>query len=554
MNAKILLSVFTILFLIAPQEILGQDSEEASIEIMPSDTTIMVGDTLQFTARILADSTAIDTTFNWQVSDSSIAIIDDSGKLFAIAEGEVEISASFDSLEAVVELEIEEPEGDDDNERELRMVPGDTTIFVGEYLQLKVQYTDGSGWTDTTATFVLNDDELAVIQSGDSLLALKEGDLEVTATLDSLTATAEIEIEENSDDGNQELFISPSDTLVVIDAQVQFRAYFTEDSSQVADSLNWSISSEIGSIDSSGMATFTSVGFGFVDAEYNGINGRASIRVSQVVDDSTGVQQIIINVPRNNPNVAPATYEIEEGDVFRLKGFASPLNYLNGGTVFFTLGSITEDIRIEVSREDYTGTTEDGTPIVGGIGFDVFVNDSLISPYNFETPVEISIPFKRGLLSNLGIDATNLSIFNMEDTGDVDTTGVHSVVVDSLGGRIFGYVSHFSTYVLMPAGALTTSTEDEAIDIPDQITLNQNYPNPFNPTTTIGFNLPGNTTVNLTVYNVMGQRVATLIANQTLNAGSHSIQFDANNLASGLYIYRLTTGDQSFNKRMLLLK
>jgi hypothetical protein len=106
----------------------------------------------------------------------------------------------------------------------------------------------------------------------------------------------------------------------------------------------------------------------------------------------------------------------------------------------------------------------------------------------------------------------------------------------------------------MPAGALTTSTEDEAIDIPDQITLNQNYPNPFNPTTTIGFNLPGNTTVNLTVYNVMGQRVATLIANQTLNAGSHSIQFDANNLASGLYIYRLTTGDQSFNKRMLLLK
>jgi hypothetical protein len=90
-------------------------------------------------------------------------------------------------------------------------------------------------------------------------------------------------------------------------------------------------------------------------------------------------------------------------------------------------------------------------------------------------------------------------------------------------------------------------------DAPRQITLSQNYPNPFNPTTNINFSLPEMADLRLDVYNVLGQRVATL-ANGTFTAGTHTVQFDASRLASGLYIYRLQAGKFSTQRTMTLVK
>lgn len=97
------------------------------------------------------------------------------------------------------------------------------------------------------------------------------------------------------------------------------------------------------------------------------------------------------------------------------------------------------------------------------------------------------------------------------------------------------------------------SNQDEPIGAVESFELEQNYPNPFNPSTNIAFSLAeaGNATIK--VYNLIGQEVAT-IANERFSAGSHTVQFDASALASGVYIYRLTSGTNTITKRMTLIK
>jgi hypothetical protein len=90
-------------------------------------------------------------------------------------------------------------------------------------------------------------------------------------------------------------------------------------------------------------------------------------------------------------------------------------------------------------------------------------------------------------------------------------------------------------------------------NLPKQFRLSQNYPNPFNPNTTINFALknPGWTTLKL--YDLRGREVATLF-DQEMNAGFHSIAFDGPALASGMYFYRIVSGDFVATRKMLLMK
>jgi hypothetical protein len=89
--------------------------------------------------------------------------------------------------------------------------------------------------------------------------------------------------------------------------------------------------------------------------------------------------------------------------------------------------------------------------------------------------------------------------------------------------------------------------------IPDLKCLYQNYPNPFNPTTTIEFDLPKTSEVTLKVFNILGEEVATLLS-ASLLSGSHSVEWDASNLASGVYLYRLQAGDFIDTRKMVLMK
>ncbi|AFH49532.1 Hypothetical protein IALB_1825 [Ignavibacterium album JCM 16511] len=90
--------------------------------------------------------------------------------------------------------------------------------------------------------------------------------------------------------------------------------------------------------------------------------------------------------------------------------------------------------------------------------------------------------------------------------------------------------------------------------IPDKYSLEQNYPNPFNPTTTIEFSLPEDVeNVRLTIYNALGEKVSELV-NGKMEAGRYRYQWNAGNVATGLYIYELKTNKFSSVKKMMLLK
>ena len=98
-----------------------------------------------------------------------------------------------------------------------------------------------------------------------------------------------------------------------------------------------------------------------------------------------------------------------------------------------------------------------------------------------------------------------------------------------------------------------TDIREQELIIPRHFMLMQNYPNPFNPTTTITFSLPKQQHVTLMIYNLLGREVHTLVDEQS-QAGMHTVTFDASELSSGIYFYRLQAGDYSESKRMMLLK
>ncbi|MDR9417343.1 alpha-amylase family glycosyl hydrolase [Gracilimonas sp.] len=105
-----------------------------------------------------------------------------------------------------------------------------------------------------------------------------------------------------------------------------------------------------------------------------------------------------------------------------------------------------------------------------------------------------------------------------------------------------------------PDEELVTSNEEFSNgNIPTEFQLKQNYPNPFNPSTVISYQLAGGSEVSLKVYDMLGREVATLV-NERKSAGSYQVHFDASNLSSSMYIYRLQAGGKVFTQKMMLIK
>ncbi|HSH00092.1 MAG TPA: T9SS type A sorting domain-containing protein, partial [candidate division Zixibacteria bacterium] len=99
----------------------------------------------------------------------------------------------------------------------------------------------------------------------------------------------------------------------------------------------------------------------------------------------------------------------------------------------------------------------------------------------------------------------------------------------------------------------TAAPDDPAPVLPAEFVLSQNHPNPFNPETTIDFALPRRAEVELSIYNVLGQRVTTLFSGEAA-AGRHTVNWRADAYASGVYFYRLSAGETTLTRKMLLLK
>ena len=104
-----------------------------------------------------------------------------------------------------------------------------------------------------------------------------------------------------------------------------------------------------------------------------------------------------------------------------------------------------------------------------------------------------------------------------------------------------------------PLSEISTTNRNQYILQPVTFELYQNYPNPFNPITTIKFSLPKSEFVELKVFNILGEKVMTLVSKK-LNQGNHTYTFDGKNLATGIYCYQLEAGEYREVKKMILIK
>jgi len=141
------------------------------------------------------------------------------------------------------------------------------------------------------------------------------------------------------------------------------------------------------------------------------------------------------------------------------------------------------------------------------------------------------------------------SLGNLIDTvafGAMSTTQSWSRIPDGGAWQLVNTITRGTT------NGTGTGVEDE-LEVPAAFMLAQNYPNPFNPSTTIRYALPQRSSVSLAVYNAIGQEVALLVRGEQ-EAGIHEVKFNASNLPTGVYFYRLTAGSFIQTRRLLLLK
>ena len=146
------------------------------------------------------------------------------------------------------------------------------------------------------------------------------------------------------------------------------------------------------------------------------------------------------------------------------------------------------------------------------------------------------LEFKTDLESKYGSEL--LSVF----IGDVDIDGLDELVLHyAMNSVVYDYDSPVS------------SIQSMDLTIPKEMKLEQNFPNPFNPSTRISFTLPKPGEVKIEIYNTLGQRVEILV-NQYMLAGNHEVEFNAQNLSSGIYFYSIEAGEFHDVKKMILIR
>ena len=367
------------------------------------------------------------------------------------------------------------------------------------------------------------------------------------------------------DEQDEKLCISPKDTTIITGSVIELSASFCEEpgGTPVPATPTWSImtGTELASITEAGELTALQPGICIVLATLDEYQATSAILIVEEIVDDGVINTIELSRMMPDGKELPAS-SILEGESLVIGGLPHPLNILNGTSVYFPLSSLNEDIKILISLPDAATVDELlvdlGAGIFGGIQFTVLVDGTPVEPYYFNQPVTVSIPFKRGLIKNFGIDPSWLSLFYAQD-GDFTDSGISGVVVDEISNRIYSQVAHFSTLVVrqQPTTAVAKGQHTTA-KAPTQLALEQNYPNPFNPSTVIKYHVPEDGFITLAIYDLLGHEKA-ILTNSHHTAGSYAIEWngkDKNGLSapSGTFFYRLKSAHQTLTGKMVLLK
>ncbi len=212
--------------------------------------------------------------------------------------------------------------------------------------------------------------------------------------------------------------------------------------------------------------------------------------------------------------------------------------------LFISRGAQWENAESVLSEEFYEAMISPSQDLNPSYGYLWWLNgqESFIPPgFSFSIQRSLTPEAPADMYSAVGLNAQILSIVPSQD-----------LVVIRMGadpGSLFEFKSE-KWERLNNVLNINTSTE---VEKPKSFKLEQNYPNPFNPVTNIRFNLASSSSVLLEVYDTTGRLISTLIS-ETMHAGNHTVQFDASNLNSGVYFYRIYTPDGSITRKMVLVK
>jgi len=196
----------------------------------------------------------------------------------------------------------------------------------------------------------------------------------------------------------------------------------------------------------------------------------------------------------------------------------------------------------------------DGTEVGTFLVKDIYPGGRLSSPPGSVGTYPSALAALNGMLYFIGNDSLHGQELWRSDGTSAGTVRVSSVKLGNVemvavnGALYFGFGR-----MLYRIGPLLTGSADGEELSPSVVTLHQNYPNPFNPSTTIRYGLPERSHVSLAVYNTLAQQVSVL-QNGEQEAGYHEVKFDAANLPSGVYFYRLQAGSFAESKKLLLVR
>ena len=175
------------------------------------------------------------------------------------------------------------------------------------------------------------------------------------------------------------------------------------------------------------------------------------------------------------------------------------------------------------------------------------LTNGLNAPYIYSVQVDPS--------DNIYVSSWTSGVFASSDQGNTWSSlgmggfGVSSILINPSMHTIYAGTKDGKIYSRV--NEITAVNEKQ--ELPTEFSLKQNYPNPFNPSTTIEFAMPKDGKYSIKVYNVIGQ-IVKVLADQDFSAGYHKIQFNANDLSSGIYFYQLLGENVNLTRKMILLK
>ena len=430
----------------------------------------------------------------------------------------------------------------------IQIINSDATIKVGDTLSIKVAYYNVDSLTKTQAiSFAVSPDSLGTF-NGKYFIAMKPGEGSIRASVGTLSDKMEINVRdsvtfkddddhdaERDDDNDKDsisvskLRILPNDTIVAIGSIVNYKAQILNDSNVWVDiNAKWALMGKrIGSITSNGQVEITGHGVGYIVAITD--SGRFVTRLmsQETVADTLDLNKITISRVLSDGKVI-SEKTVLEGGKYKIGGLPAPYNLLNGAQIYFPVGCLHEDIALHIklptfAKVDSAKSISFGKKVLNAVSFEVYVNDVHISPYYFDTPLNITIPFKRGLMKNMGMNVTKLSLFYADDSLDLTPKGISNLMIDSMSNVISSNVEHFST--------LAIAEENQVLTVKNASTLSliDFYPNPIEDILNINLNEIETEGISIIITNIFGQTVL------SRNSVSSEMQLDISKLGSGIY-------------------